>query len=89
MDTGDFFSSMGDGVFKGRADNAFTGFFVMSLIGVNRIFIHLIFDAIYKSSVFSRKVDDVDVREGRRYGRIRFCRTDIGIEIVFIAQGDV
>ena len=45
MDTGDFFFAMGDGVFKGRADNAFTGFFRDEFDGVNRIFIHLIFDA--------------------------------------------
>ena len=89
MDAGNLFASMGYGVVESGLNDAFTGLAGDELDGVDRVFIHLVFDADVQVFRVFPESDDVDVGEGRLDGCVRFGRTDIGIEVVFVAQRDV
>ena len=89
MDAGDFFAAVGDGVVEGGADDAFAGLARNELDGLDRVVVHLVFDADVQVFRVFAEGDNVDVREGRRHGGIRFGRTDVGVQIVFVAQRDV
>lgn len=56
------------------------------LNGVYFIWVYLGFITNVKVFCIFAECDEIHIRERRLYSGIRFCRTDIGIQVIFVAQ---
>ena len=89
VDAGDLLAAVGYGVVEGGLDDAAAGLAGDDLDGMHFIVADFFFYAGIEVFRVFTEGDQVDVGEGRDHSCVRFCRADIGEEIVFLAQHDV